>query len=251
MLSLSRRLVAGRGRSGHAWPVPLFVALMVISGFGGALLLPAGGALAAPVTGEDSTVFAGPGGEYDQLSSAPAGSDVGVEGAVVDGFVPVSVDGVSGWVEEGALNEEAVYAEPVYEEAVYDEIGYDEPVYEEAVYEEPAYEEMTYEETYIEESAAVESAAPSGGGDIAQIISDAAARYGQDPQAMLRVATCESNLDPNAINGPGDTHGLFQFLPGTFAGTPYAGSSIYDPYANANAAAWMWSEGRRGEWVCQ
>ncbi len=33
--------------------------------------------------------------------------------------------------------------------------------------------------------------------------------------------------------------------------TPYAAYSIFDPWASANAAAWMWSVGRRGEWVCQ
>jgi len=35
-----------------------------------------------------------------------------------------------------------------------------------------------------------------------------------------------------------------------WATTPWAGDNIYDPVANANAAAWMWSVGRRGEWVC-
>jgi soluble lytic murein transglycosylase-like protein len=87
--------------------------------------------------------------------------------------------------------------------------------------------------------------------EVVRIIHEAAERYQQPPDDMVRVARCESNLDPYAVNGPGNTHGLFQFLPGTFASTPYADHDIYDPWANANAAGWMWAEGRRGEWACQ
>ena len=68
---------------------------------------------------------------------------------------------------------------------------------------------------------------------------------------MLAVAQCESLLDPYATNAWSGAAGLFQFLPGTWATTPWAGDNIYDPVANANAAAWMWSVGRRNEWVCQ
>lgn len=93
--------------------------------------------------------------------------------------------------------------------------------------------------------------APASSGDsIVDIITAAANRYGQSPSAMLAVARCESNLDPSAFNPRSNASGLFQFLPGTWRTTPYASSSIFDPYANANAAAWMWSVGRRGEWVC-
>ena len=89
-----------------------------------------------------------------------------------------------------------------------------------------------------------------GGGDIVSIIYAAAAAYGQDGNALLAVAQCESGLNPGAYNASSAASGLFQFLPGTWATTPYAASSIFDPWANANAAAWMWSVGRRGEWVC-
>jgi soluble lytic murein transglycosylase-like protein len=68
---------------------------------------------------------------------------------------------------------------------------------------------------------------------------------------MLRVARCESNLDPYNVTPPYSASGLFQFLPGTWASTPYANDDIFDPVANANAAGWMWSVGRRNEWVCQ
>jgi uncharacterized protein YraI len=98
----------------------------------------------------------------------------------------------------------------------------------------------------------VQPAAPvsRSGNPIVDIITEAANRYGQSPSAMLAVARCESNLNPNSVNKHSGASGLFQFLPGTWRTTPYASYSIFDPWANANAAGWMWSVGRRGEWVC-
>lgn len=104
------------------------------------------------------------------------------------------------------------------------------------------------------------SGAPSlpnpGGGDytrdeIIQIIYAAADKYGQPRSDMLRVAQCESVLDPNVVNPASGVSGLFQFLPSTWATTPYANQNIFDPVANAEAAAWMWDNGRRNEWHCQ
>ena len=86
---------------------------------------------------------------------------------------------------------------------------------------------------------------------IIQIIYDAADRYGQPREDMLRVAMCESNLDPSAVNSSSGASGLFQFMPSTFASTPYADQDIFDAWASANAAGWMWSVGRRNEWECQ
>lgn len=86
---------------------------------------------------------------------------------------------------------------------------------------------------------------------IIQIIYAAADRYGQPRADMLRVARCESVLDPNAVNASGGSYGLFQFIPSTWATTPYASYDIFDPWASANAAGWMWQQGRRNEWVCQ
>jgi uncharacterized protein YraI len=93
--------------------------------------------------------------------------------------------------------------------------------------------------------------APSGNNDIIAIIYAAADAYGQPREDMLRVARCESVLDPGAVNASSGASGLFQFMPGTWATTPYADQDIFDPTANANAAAWMWSVGRRNEWTCQ
>lgn len=87
-------------------------------------------------------------------------------------------------------------------------------------------------------------------GNITTIITNAAVRYGQSPSAMIAVAQCESSFNPNAVNPSSGASGLFQFLPSTWRTTPYANSNIFDPYASANAAGWMWSVGRRGEWAC-
>jgi uncharacterized protein YraI len=86
--------------------------------------------------------------------------------------------------------------------------------------------------------------------EIVRIIYAAADRYDQSRSDMLRVAECESNLDPYAVN-PSGSYGLFQFIRTTWKSTPYGKEDIFNPEANANAAAWMWSEGRKSEWVCQ
>jgi uncharacterized protein YraI len=85
---------------------------------------------------------------------------------------------------------------------------------------------------------------------IVRYIYQAADRYDQSREDMLRVAQCESNLDPYAVN-PSGSYGLFQFIRTTWKSTPYGKKDIFDPEANANAAGWMWSQGRKSEWVCQ
>jgi len=80
--------------------------------------------------------------------------------------------------------------------------------------------------------------------------------YGESYSMLLRRAICESRLNPNArnrtpiYNGEHAT-GLFQFIPSTFASTPFAAESIWSPYANALAAGWMHANGRGGEWACR
>lgn len=67
---------------------------------------------------------------------------------------------------------------------------------------------------------------------------------------LWRKASCESHLWRYARN-PSGASGLFQFLPSTWASTPFGRYSVFDPYANALAAGWMHVHGRGGEWVCQ
>jgi hypothetical protein len=87
--------------------------------------------------------------------------------------------------------------------------------------------------------------------EILGFISSAAKKYGQSESAMVRVARCESNLDPCAVNRSGPYYGLYQFLKSTWSKTPYGDQSIYDPKAQAMAAGWMWKEGRKNEWACK
>ena len=245
------RAEPARRRGGLA----VLVGVLTLTGLGAAVLPAPRVALAAPGTAsQDLTIFAGPGEEYDAMTYAPAGSALSVDGEAVNGFYPVTYDGVSGWAATWAVAADGAAPAPVAAPATVELAPAAEaPPSTESV-PEPAASTEVAPEPVAEPAPAAEEAAPrrgGGGGDITQIIYDAAARYGQDPEDMLRVATCESGLDPNAVGGGGAYHGLFQFVPSTFAGTPYADQSIYDPYANANAAAWMWSQGRRNEWVCQ
>jgi hypothetical protein len=67
---------------------------------------------------------------------------------------------------------------------------------------------------------------------------------------LWRRARCESGVSTFARN-PSGARGLFQFLPSTWASTPFAGFSIWSPYAQALAAGWMNTHGRGGEWACR
>lgn len=182
----------------------------------------------------------GPGADYEVASVLPDGATVELRGEAQNGFYPVSYDGLTGWASADFL-----------------QVGGDEPVVPEET-ETPAPEPT---EPPIEEPAAPPAEEPSDppvdGSDgyteeeIIQIIYAAADKYGQPREDMLRVARCESNLNPNAVNASSNASGLFQFLPSTWETTPYADQDIFDPVANAEAAAWMWDNGRRNEWVCQ
>ncbi len=93
------------------------------------------------------------------------------------------------------------------------------------------------------------TAAPATGGSVPAIINQVFGAYGP---AATNIARCESGLNPGAYN-PSGASGLFQIMPGTWAGTSQAGSSPYNAYANAVAAheifvrdGYSWRE-----WVCQ
>ena len=97
--------------------------------------------------------------------------------------------------------------------------------------------------------------APPAPSEIAAIIRASADKYGVSAETLLRVAYCESRYDPLAYNGILGASGLFQIIPGTWransAAAGYGGASVWDPVANANVAAWMFSRGQAGQWACK
>jgi hypothetical protein len=87
---------------------------------------------------------------------------------------------------------------------------------------------------------------------IAKIITDAFSPLGQDAVVWaMRVAWCESRYHPNSVNSDSGASGLFQFMPSTWSGTPWANQSPFDPVANANAAAWLYNRYGPGRWSCK
>ncbi|HEU0164095.1 MAG TPA: SH3 domain-containing protein [Thermomicrobiales bacterium] len=172
----------------------------------------------------------------------PGDATVTLNGDSSNGFYGVTYKGTDGWASADFISQDAPAAETP--------APTDPPVAETPAPTDPP----TVKTPVPTQAPATEAPVDngnSGSTDIVSIIYAAADRYGQSRADMLRVATCESNLDPNAVNPSSGTSGLFQFMPSTWASTPYADQSIFDAYANANAAGWMWSVGRRGEWQCQ
>ena len=80
--------------------------------------------------------------------------------------------------------------------------------------------------------------------------------YGQDWRQLRTCALSEGyrgaerrvarNTRPNT-SGSGAV-GAWQFMPGTFASTPFGHLDIGRVDVQAMAAAWMWANGRRNEW---
>jgi hypothetical protein len=96
------------------------------------------------------------------------------------------------------------------------------------------------------------AATPAAGGDMRAIILAAWAPLGPGVSAWaLRLAQCESNFNPYAVNRYSGAAGLFQFLATTWAGTPWRGQSPFDPNANAQAAAWLYAKYGAGQWACR
>ena len=66
---------------------------------------------------------------------------------------------------------------------------------------------------------------------------------------MHRIASCESGKNPGAQN-PSGAYGLYQFLRSTWNTTKYWSKDWTEAKWQALAAAWMYRQGRAGEWVC-
>ena len=101
-------------------------------------------------------------------------------------------------------------------------------------------------------AAAAPTIVPGSTSAIQQIILDAFAPLGAAAQTWaLRVAKCESNYNPYAVNSYSGASGLFQFLPSTWAATPQHAQSVFDPLANSQAAAWLYQRSGPNQWSCK
>ena len=83
---------------------------------------------------------------------------------------------------------------------------------------------------------------------VAGIIVAAALRWGVSGDWMLKIARCESGLNPRAYNPRGPYYGVFQFLMSTFLHN--GGVNIWDPADQANTAAKMLAHGQARQWSC-
>jgi hypothetical protein len=83
---------------------------------------------------------------------------------------------------------------------------------------------------------------------VVQIILAAAARYGVSGSWMVKIASCESGLNPYSYNPRGPYYGLFQFLMSTF--THNGGTNIWNASDQANIAAKMLAHGQAWQWSC-
>lgn len=237
-----------------------------------------------PARATDSVnLRAGPSTRQAIILTIPSGAGLKITGSLSKGFYPVRYQGIKGWVYADYLapgrrgtstsSSEAISRPRVLGPAhTMDRLnlrsgpGSNYPVI--LVMPENAslkitgsyskgYYPVRYQGTKGWASSDYLALGSSGGGaswsseEIIDLIYDAATFYGLNGNDMLRVARCESNLDPDNVTPPHSASGLFQFLPGTWKTTPYADRSVFDPEANAYAAGWMWSVGRRSEWTCQ
>lgn len=107
----------------------------------------------------------------------------------------------------------------------------------------------------IESRTAIRS---SGSTDVEQIVRLAARKYGLNEEHFLRIAMCESTMNPAAVNYDyyenGHPSGLFQHLSGYYparAAKAGYGADVFDAYSNANTTASMWAGGLSYLWECQ
>jgi uncharacterized protein YraI len=268
-------------RGGRLVSRPLLAALLGLACLAAALVPPPGIALAKTGTATKKLVIrAEPDDHAAILLHLPAEATIAIKGRARQGYYPVSYAALDGWVATGylAASDAAAGKEPNNQDTsivATDDLNLrsgpspdadtlltvpkGDPVTLSGQ-QTDGFVEATYQGTtgWVEGAylAAVQSRAARNPRDfsqaeIIQAIYDAADRYGQPREDMLRVARCESDLVPTAVNKQGGSYGLFQFKPGTWLSTPYADYDIFDPRASAYAAGWMWSQGRRREWVCQ
>ena len=87
---------------------------------------------------------------------------------------------------------------------------------------------------------------------VAEALTVASVAYGVPRAELSAVSMCESTHRAHARN-PSGASGLFQFMPGTWAGNRFgaAGLSVWSPYASAMGAAYHVSRYGWGAWECK
>lgn len=95
---------------------------------------------------------------------------------------------------------------------------------------------------------AVKASALAGGGTVTgpvgEIIDAAAAKYGQDPAVLRKIAWLESRGNPDAKNSQSSAGGLFQFIDST--ASDYGLSDKFDAGQSADAGARLLRDNREG-----
>jgi hypothetical protein len=101
------------------------------------------------------------------------------------------------------------------------------------------------------EPAPAPVAAPTGGGSVEDAI---ATYFGDVYDKAIRVARCESGLDPSAVSAGGGNWGLFQINKvhqGLVESMGYSWDQILDPYVNAAVARHIYDGSGWGPWGCR
>lgn len=94
-------------------------------------------------------------------------------------------------------------------------------------------------------------------GKIKRAIYDSALIFGVPYPVLLRIARCESGLNPRATYG--DHFGLFQFVPPTFVGgarsmrasTGISARSLWNPLDASYVAGYLFAVGESPRWACR
>lgn len=95
-------------------------------------------------------------------------------------------------------------------------------------------------------------------GNVEQIVRKAARKYGIDENYFVRIAMCESTMNPKAVNTNyyenGHPSGLFQHISGYYPARALKygySTNVMDAYSNANVTAAMFRDGQQGLWECK
>jgi len=96
---------------------------------------------------------------------------------------------------------------------------------------------------------------PGAQANTPSVAQDAITRaFGPTSDQAMRVAQCESNLDPSAVSSGGGNWGLFQINTvhrDSFQSvTGHSWSDVLDPYLNSQFAAWLYQQQGWSPWGC-